>query len=134
MNRDTLHRGEAVATLFTRHATALSSVDLDEIANCYAYPSLAVTRMGTQAITDPEMTRRFFADNCNHYCEAGLKAVRIRNLRPSYDRDGLRVGLADRENLDAGGVHVGTELNAYHLIRRSDRWMIAVTSPLDARS
>lgn len=123
---------ETVPDFFGRYAAALSDVDLEQLAGCYAYPSLAVSRAGTLAITEPDMTRAFFRENAERYTSAGIAAVRIRDLRAAYDQDGLWVGLADLENLDANGAHVGTELNAYELVLRDGRWAIAVTSPLDA--
>lgn len=126
--------GEPVAAFFDRYATALSASDLDVLAECYHYPSLAVSRNGCLAITDPAQTRAFFAQNGAAYRARGIEAVRIVNPRASYDEDGLWVGLADLENLDAGGAHVSTEHNAYQLVQDgSGRWEIAVTTPLDAR-
>ena len=124
---------ESVDEFFARYAGALSAVDLDELSRCYLYPSLAVSRSGTLAITDPGMTRTFFQQNAARYQDAGIDAVRIRNLRASYDEDGVWIGLADLENLDAHGDHVGSELNAYQLVAGDGRWAIAVTSPLDVR-
>ena len=132
MNDDTDTDDETVAGFFDRYATALSAVDLDALAECYAYPSLAVSRAGTLAISEPDQTRAFFGENAERYTTAGITGVRIRNLRPAYDHDGLWVGLADLENLDSDGQHVGTELNAYQLVLRDGRWAIAVTTPLDA--
>ena len=132
MNDDAHTRDETVADFFERYATALSAVDLDGLAECYAYPSLAVSRAGTLAITEPDATRAFFHENAKRYASAGITGVRIRHLRPAYDHEGLWVGLADLENLDSDRQHVGTELNAYELTFRDGRWAIAVTSPLDA--
>jgi hypothetical protein len=129
---------ESPAEFFDRYAVALSAVDLDALAGCYHYPSLAVSRFGCLAITDPEQTRQFFAQNSAGYRRRGIAAVRIGNLSPSHDHDGLWVGLAELENRDADGSPVDgpdrLEHNAYQLVRGSDgRWRIAVTTPLDAR-
>lgn len=118
---------------FDTYARALSDLDLERIADCYHYPSLAVSRLGCLAIEKPAQTRDFFAANGTQYKERGIDSVRIVNLRPSYDADGLWVGLADLENLDAEGTVVGTEHNAYQLVAGDDGWSIAVTTPLDAR-
>lgn len=123
---------ESVAAFLDRYARALSEIDLDALADCYHYPALAVTRRGCQAVSDPAQTREFFAANGAAYKARGIDAVRITNPRPAYDEDGLWVGLADLENLDADGRHVGTKHNAYQLLRGADgRWRIVVTTPLD---
>ena len=132
MNENDEMPQESAAEFFERYAQALSTVDLDGLSRCYVYPSLAVSRLGTQAITDAKMTREFFEENAVRYQDAGIAAVRIRNLRPCFDDDAVWIGLADLENLDAQGSHVGTELNAYQLIVDNGRWAIVVTSPLDA--
>lgn len=132
MNDEEKTQPPSVAEFFDGYARALSAVDLDALAASYTYPSLAVSRAGTQAIADPGVTRAFFAENAKRYTSAGIASVRIRNLRPAYAQDGLWVGLADLENLDDSGQHVGTELNAYQLVVVDGRWTIAVTSPLDA--
>jgi ketosteroid isomerase-like protein len=125
---------ETVGAFLDRYARALSEIDLDALADCYHYPALAVTRLGCQAITDPAQTREFFAANGAAYKARGIESVRITRPRASYDEDGLWVGLADLENLDGEGRHVGTEHNAYQLLRGGDgRWRIAVTTPLDVR-
>lgn len=111
---------QTVTEFLDRYAAALSAVDLDTLATCYHYPSLAVTRRGCLAIIDPEQTRAFFAQNSTTYLSQGIVAVRITNARASYDEDGLWVGPADLENLDAEGAHVSTEHNAYQLVRDDD--------------
>lgn len=132
MNTTQMSQDPQVTDFFDDYARALSTVDLDALAECYVYPSLAVARAGTQAITDADMTRAFFEQNAKRYASAGISSVRIRNLRPAYFEDGIWFGLADLENFDDGGQQVGTELNAYQLVLRDGRWAIAVTSPLDA--
>ncbi len=122
-----------VDSLLSTYAAALSAIDVDTLADCYHYPSLAVTRLGCQAILEPQQTRDFFAANGRRYHDQGIVAVRITNLRPSYHADGLWVGLADLQNLDAAGNPVSVEHNAYQLVRTADGWKIAVTTPLDAR-
>jgi len=117
---------------FDHYAAALSAIDLDALARCYHYPSLAVSRSGSLAITDPGMTRDFFAANGPRYHERGIRSVSISGLEPAYDEDGLWVGLAVLHNRDAEGREVGVEHNAYQLVRTADGWRIAVTTPLDA--
>lgn len=122
---------DTVSSFFDRYATALMEVDLDTLAECYNYPSLAVSPMGCLAIPNAEMTREFFHGNAEQYRELGVMGVRIANLRPSHADDGVWIGLADLENLDADGNVVGVELNAYQLVHRGDAgWAIAVSTPL----
>ncbi|WP_324652049.1 hypothetical protein [Georgenia sp. H159] len=124
--------GGPVAAFFDRYATALSASDLDVLAECDHDPSLAVSRNGCLAITDPARTRAFLAQNGAPYRARGV--VRIVDPRASDDEDGLWVGPADLENLDADGAHVSPEHHAYQLVRDgSGRWGIAVTTPLHAR-
>ena len=124
---------EPVADFFARYGHALSTIDLDTIADCYAYPSLAVTRLGRMAIAGPEQTKAFFAENSRRYHEQGIPTLHITNVRAGYDEDGLWVGFADLENLDADDRVVGIEHNAYQLVAEGGAWRIAVTTPLDAR-
>jgi hypothetical protein len=126
-------RTSSVTTFFDRYARALSAIDLDRLADCYHYPSLAVSRLGCLAITDPEQTRQFFAANGPRYHQRGIRSVRIVPRPASYHKDGLWVGLADLENIDADGNLVDVEHNAYQLVRDDTSWRIAVTTPLDAR-
>ena len=122
-----------VTAFFEAYARALSENDLDALADCYHYPSLAVTRLGCQAIDSPDTTRDFFAQNARAYHERDIHAVRIARVRATYDQDGLWVGFADLENVsDAAGL-VGVEHNAYQLVLVDEHWRIAVTTPLDAR-
>jgi hypothetical protein len=121
-----------VTAFFEAYAQALTEIDLDALADCYHYPSLAVTRLGCQAIDSPDTTRDFFAQNGRAYHERGIQSVRIVRVRASYDQQGLWVGFADLENLDNAGGLVGVEHNAYQLVL-VDGWRIAVTTPLDAR-
>ncbi|MBP8921006.1 MAG: hypothetical protein KBG85_14965 [Micropruina sp.] len=120
-----------VPALFDTYAQALSAIDLDTLADCYSYPALALTRQGRQAVTAPDQTRAFFAANGPRYLARGIVGVRIANLRAAYDSDGLWIGLADLQNLDADGAVVDVELNAYQLIRDQQGWTIAVTTPLE---
>lgn len=121
-----------VQEFFDHYANALSSIDLDALADCYHYPSLAVTRMGCQAITDPEQTRQFFQANGQQYYDQGIVAVQIVGLQPGYDERGLWIGQAELQNLDDSGRQVGVEHNAYQLVKTVQGWRIAVTTPLDA--
>ncbi len=120
-----------VIALFDTYAQALSAIDLDTLAACYSYPALALTRTGRQAVTEPEQTRAFFAANGPRYLKRGIVAVRITNLRTTYDSAGLWIGLADLQNLDADGNVVDVEMNAYQLARDDEGWTIAVTTPLE---
>lgn len=126
----TTDRG-TVTALFDTYARALSAIDLDVLADCYSYPALALTRHGRQAVISADQTRAFFAVNGPAYHARGILAVRITNLRPAYDVDGLWVGLADLENLDADGTVVEVETNAYQLVGDDQGWTIAVTTPLE---
>ena len=117
---------------FDRYGRALSTIDLDGLADCYHYPSLAVSRSGCLAVTDPQQTRQFFAANGARYHDRGIRAVRIGDLQPAYASEDLWVGLAVLHNLDADGQEVGVEHNAYQLVRTPAGWRIAVTTPLDA--
>lgn len=120
-----------VTALFDSYAQALSVIDLDALADCYSYPALALTRQGRQAVTSADQTRACFAANGPAYHAREILAVRITNLRPAYDSDGLWVCLADLENLDAAGAVVDIETNAYQLVGDDQGWTIAVTTPLE---
>lgn len=122
-----------VDRFFVRYAQALTEIDLDTLAGCYHYPSLAVTRLGCQEILDPQATKAFFAANGQRYRGLGITAVQITNVRTVYDEDGLWIGFADLHNHAADGSPVGAEHNAYQLVGSDQGWRIAVTTPLDAR-
>lgn len=123
-----------VSTFFDRYARALSTIDVEAIAECYSYPALAVSRLGCRAIAEPEVVKEFFAANAPRYHEAGIISLRIGGLRPGYHNDGLWIGTAELSNLDADGNVVNVEHNAYQLIERDPTgWAIAVTTPLDAQ-
>ena len=72
MNDDKTNQDQSVSDFFDGYARALSEVDLDALADAYAYPSLAVSRAGTQAITGPAMTRAFFDENAKRYTATSI--------------------------------------------------------------
>lgn len=122
-----------VQPFFDRYAAALAAIDLEAIADCYAYPSLAVSRLGRVAIGDQQQVRDFFGPNGQRYRDRGIVRLQIADLRAEYDDDGLWVGTAQLQNLDEQGEIVDVERNAYQLVREDGDWKIAVTTPLDAR-
>lgn len=128
-----MSRDNGVQQFFDRYAEALSAGDLDTIAECYAYPALAVSRLGRVAIGDPQQVRDFFAQNGQRYRDRGITSVEICNVRAEFDDTGLWVGCAHLQNLDAQGEIVDVERNAYQLLQEDGAWRIAVTTPLDAR-
>ena len=126
-------RDNGVRPFFERYAAAISSSDLDAIADCYAYPSLAVSRLGRVAIAEPDQVRAFFGENGQRYRDRGITSVQITNIHAAFDEDGLWLGSAHLENFDDDGEIVDVERNAYELIHEDGAWKIAVTTPLDTR-
>jgi hypothetical protein len=124
---------ESIEDFFGRYTRYLSEGDLEGLAGIYHYPSLAVTAMGCQAVTDPQQTRDFFAQGQETYRSRGIQGVRPRDIVTDVEVPGVWVGRLVLENLDESGEAVGKERNAYQVVTVQDGTRrIAVTTPLDA--
>lgn len=124
---------ETIEDFFARYTRYLTEGDFDGLADIYNYPSLAVTAMGCQAITDPQQTRDFFKQGRAFYLSHQIHGVRARDIVTEIEVPGIWVGHLVLENLDQSGASVGRERNAYQVVTLPDGTRrIAVTTPLDA--
>lgn len=124
---------ETIDRFFARYTGYLTSGDLDNLAEIYNYPALAVTARGCAAIVAPQQTREFFEQGQAYYRSRGIQGVRARDIVTEIEVPGVWVGHLLLENLDSDGSPVGTERNAYQVVTAEDGTRrIAVTTPLDA--
>ncbi len=124
---------ETVDDFFARYTGYLTDGDLDGLAGIYSYPALAVSAQGCLAITDPQQTRDFFAQNRAFYHSRGIHRVSARDIVTDVEVPGVWVGRLVLQNHDAGGCPVDGERNAYQIVTLADgSRRIAVTTPLDA--
>lgn len=126
--------GDSAAAFLDRYAAAISADDLDAIAECYAYPALAVSPLGRLVIAEPQQTRDFFAQNGERYRAQGIQSVTVRDVETDAAAPSVWVGRAVLVHHDGSGAEVGTERQAYQLVAVDGALRIAVTTPLDAPS
>jgi hypothetical protein len=124
---------ESIHDFFARYTRYLTEGDFDGLANIYNYPSLAVTALGCQAITEPQQTRDFFKQGREFYRSHDIYGVRASDIVTEIEVPGIWVGHLKLINLDETGSPVGEERNAYQVVTLPDGTRrIAVTTPLDA--
>lgn len=124
---------ESIEDFFARYTRYLTEGNLDGLADIYNYPALAVTARGCLAITNPQQTRDFFAQNRARYHSRQIYGVRAHSIVTEIEVPGVWVGHLILENLDQDGKPVSQERNAYQVVTLPDGTRhIAVTTPLDA--
>jgi hypothetical protein len=124
---------ETIKEFFDRYTRYLTEGDIEDLANIYNYPALAVTAMGCLAITEPQQSRDFFRQGQQFYRSHNIHGVRASNIVTCIEVPGIWVGWLILVNLDKSGTPVGQERNAYQVVTLPDGTRrIAVSTPLDA--